>query len=170
LTYEPGFGWTGSTLYSFQNGSDGGHVGAGLIFDPSGNLYGATINGGTGGGGTVFELTPSNGGWTLKTLYSFTGDFNCGPEGTLVMDGTGNLYGTTFCDGANKAGNVFELIPSGGNWTYSSLHDFTGGVDGGHPYSNVVFDSAGNLYGTTSAGGTGSACNGGCGVVWEITP
>jgi len=189
VVYQPGCGtvyeltpsqsgWTENILYQFQNGNDGSLPYAGLIFDPSGNLYGATNNGGTGGGGTVFELTPSNGTWALKTLYSFTGTacegfFGGGPWGTLFMDG-GNLYGTTVCDGAYGYGTVFELTPSGGGWSYTSLHDFTGGSDGGHPIGNVVFDS-GNLYGTAYDGGTGSSCSGGyggygCGVVWEITP
>jgi uncharacterized repeat protein (TIGR03803 family) len=169
LTYRQGYGWTESTLYSFQGESDGVNPYAGLIFDQSGNLYGATTSGGANSGGTVFELTPSSGSWTLNTLYSFAG-VDCGPWSTLVMHG-GNLYGTTYCDGAYAAGTVFELIPSsGGGWTYTDLHDFTGGNDGGYPYSNVSFDSSGNLYGTTNQGGTGSACNGGCGVVWEITP
>jgi uncharacterized repeat protein (TIGR03803 family) len=82
------------------------------------------------------------------------------------MDGAGNLYGTTVCDGANNAGSVFKLTASGNSWTYRSLHDFTGGSDGDLPYSNVVFDSNGNLYGTASQGGA----NNGRGVVWEITP
>jgi|SRR5271157_220116 len=156
-------GWTNYILYSFQNGNDGGYPGAGLIFDQSGNLYGATSTGGTGGGGTVFKLTPYGSSYSL--VYSFTGGFVCGP-GTLVMDGAGNLYGTTYCDGANNLGSVFKLTPSSGNnWTYTSLHDFTGGSDGGSPISNVVFDTSGNLYGTASAGGSQ-----GLGVVWEITP
>ncbi len=81
------------------------------------------------------------------------------------MDGVGNLYGTTYCDGAYGYGNVFKLTPSGAGWTYTSLHDFTGGRDGGIPISNVAFDTNGNLYGTTRAGGSQ-----GFGVVWEITP
>ena len=81
------------------------------------------------------------------------------------MDGAGNLYGTTLCDGANHAGNVFKLTPSGGGWTYTSLHDFTGGDDGEYPISNVIVDASGNLYGTASAGGSQ-----GHGAVWEITP
>ena len=103
--------------------------------------------------------------WTVNTLYSFAGTAGnrCGPRATLVMDGAGNLYGTTYCDGANNAGSVFKLTYPG--WTYTSLHDFTGGSDGGNPYSNVVFDSSGNLYGTASTGGSQ-----GVGVVWEITP
>ena len=160
-----GSGWKESVLYSFQNGSDGEYPDAGLIFDPSGNLYGATDNGGQDGGGTVFKLSPSSGGWTFTLLYSFTGDFDCGPYGTLVMDGAGSLYGTTLCDGANHAGSVFKLTPSGNSWTYTSLHDFTGGSDGENPYCNVVFDANGNLYGTASAGGLQ-----GYGVVWEIAP
>jgi uncharacterized repeat protein (TIGR03803 family) len=164
-----GSGWTENILYKFTGANDGGYPLAGLIFDQSGNLYGANSYGGAGGGGTVFELTPSGGRWTYKLLYSFTGGTRCGPWGTLVMDTSGNLYGTTYCDGANGAGSVFKLTPSGGTWTYTSLHDFTYGSDGGFPISNVVFDANGNLYGTASGGGTG--CNNfGCGVVWEITP
>jgi uncharacterized repeat protein (TIGR03803 family) len=165
LTYSIGFGWAESFLYSFQNGNDGNQPSAGLIFDPSGNLYGTTSNGGSGGGGTVFELTPSGGGWTYSLLYSFTGGNQCGPEGTLVMDGAGNLYGTTQCDGAHNKGSVFKLTPSANGWTYTSLHDFTGGSDGGYPLCNVVFDANGSLYGTTYGGGTQ-----GVGVVWEIMP
>ena len=159
-----GSGWTEQVLYNFQGGSDGSFPTGGLIFDQSGNLYGSTNEGGSGGGGTVFELTPSGGGWTYNLLYSFTGNTGCGPFANLGLDGAGNVYGTTLCDGANNAGNVFELTPSGGGWTYSSLHDFTNGSDGGYPYSNVTFDAAGNLYGTASRGGRG------VGLVWEITP
>ena len=65
---------------------------------------------------------------------------------------------------------MFKLSPGHGGWTYTSLHDFTGATDGGYPLSQVVMDANGNLYGTTSAGGTGSECSGGCGVVWQITP
>ncbi|MGA2905998.1 MAG: choice-of-anchor tandem repeat GloVer-containing protein [Candidatus Korobacteraceae bacterium] len=160
----PGLGGrTDCTLWNFGNGNEGRLLYAGLTFDRSGNLYGATSDGGTGGGGTVFELTPiGNCSWTLQTLYSFTGPRGCGPEGTLVMDGAGNLYGTTYCDGANSFGNVWELSSSG---IYTSLYDFTGGNDGANPVSNVVIDGSGNLYGTASVGGSD-----GDGVVWEITP
>jgi uncharacterized repeat protein (TIGR03803 family) len=167
LTYSPGVGWKENVLYSFENGSDGGLPIAGVIFDQSGNLYGATENGGSGGGGTVFELTPSNGNWIYNLLYSFPGGYRCGPVGNLVRDRAGNLYGTTVCDGANQAGSVFELTPSGGSWTYTSLHDFTGGGDGAVPTSNLIFDNNGSLYGTAAYGG-GLACN--CGVVFEIMP
>jgi uncharacterized repeat protein (TIGR03803 family) len=166
----PGSGWTEKVLYSFQNGNDGYNPSVALIFDRSGNLYGATSDGGTGGGGTVFGLTPSNGGWTLETLYSFTGTQGdlCGPSGALLMDGAGNLYGTTNCDGAYSYGNVFKLTPSGGGWTYTSLHDFTGGADGAYASGPIVFDASGNLYGT--AYGEYGCDDNSCGVVWEITP
>jgi len=154
------------TLNNF-NGSNGARLVAGLIFDQSGNLYGATLDYGENGG-TVFELTfsaPCT--WTLKTLYNFTGPpgNECGPQGTLAMDGAGNLYGTTYCDGANNKGNVWELTPSNGGWTYTDLYDFTGGNDGASPFSNVsvATDGSGTLYGTASGGGTQNL-----GVVWEL--
>ncbi len=172
-----GSGFIGSFLYNFQGASDGRDPSAGLIFDQLGNLYGASTDGGTGGGGVIFELSPSGGGWTYALLYSLTGtrDYRCpnpnnqyagpGPWASLAMDGAGNLYGTTLCDGANQVGNIFKLTPSGSGWAYTSLHDFTGGNDGGYPISNVTVDTNGNLYGTASAGGSQ-----GHGVVWEITP
>ncbi len=85
------------------------------------------------------------------------------------MDAAGNLYGTAVLDGAFASGSVFKLTQSDGSWTYTSLHDFTSGNDGGNPYGNVVFDARGNLYGTASLGGSyrsGIPCeNQGCGVV-----
>jgi uncharacterized repeat protein (TIGR03803 family) len=161
-----GSGWKRSMLYQFSGGDDGYEPEGGLMLDSAGNLYGTTTGGGSGGGGTVFELTPSNGGWTFKTLYSFPCHQPCqGPLGKLVMDDAGNLYGTTNGDGAYGKGSVFKLTPSSGGWTYTSLHDFTGGSDGGFPISSLVFDANGNLYGTASDGGSNGA-----GVVFEITP
>jgi uncharacterized repeat protein (TIGR03803 family) len=134
-----------------------------------GNLYGTTGSGGAFGGGTVFKLTPSGGGsFTFTLLFSFTNSTlltGTGPQATLTMDAAGNIYGTTTNDGAFGQGSVFKLTPSGGGYTFTSLHDFTGGTDGGRPFSNVVFDAAGNLYGTTLQGGANAA-----GVVFEITP
>ncbi len=170
-------GWTEKTLFSFSGGSGGEAPEGALILDASGNLYGSTVDGGTGGGGTVFELIPSNGSWTLTTLYSFIGTSGCGPIAALAMDGAGSLYGTTYCDGVNGFGNVFKLTPTPTPpWTYTSLHDFTDGSDGQLPMSNVVIDSNGNLYGTAVGGGlvNNPHCAAGigyhCGVVWGITP
>jgi uncharacterized repeat protein (TIGR03803 family) len=161
-----GSGWVEQTLYAFKGSDDGWCPAGGLIFDQSGNLYGTTAEGGTGGGGTVYELSPSNGSWTLTTLYSFSGNGGLqGPAASLTMDASGNLYGTTYGDGSNGYGNVFKLTPSGGTWMYTSLHDFTGGNDGGSPVSDVTLDANGNLYGTAGHGGSQ-----GNGVVWEITP
>ncbi len=165
-----GSGWTENVLYSFTGSSDGGGPAGGLIFGPSGNLYGTTDTGGQGGGGTVFQLTLSGGSWTLETLYSFSG--SGGSTSTLAMDGAGNLYGTTGADGLYQAGNIFELKPSNGGWTYTSLHDFCSEprcTDGDASQSNVIFDRNGNLYGTATYGGvTGNLVS--AGVVWEITP
>jgi uncharacterized repeat protein (TIGR03803 family) len=161
-----GSGWTEKVLYSFENGNDGSFPNAGLVFDPPGNLYGATTDGGSRGGGTVFRLTPAgNGDWTFSLVYSFTGPagYQCGPWGTLVMDKAENLYGTTRCDGAYRYGNVFELTYP--NWIYTSLHDFTGSSDGALPYGVLSIDANGTLYGTAEVGG---AYN--WGVVFEITP
>jgi len=133
---------------------------AGVILDHAGNLYGSTCNGSQGS--VIFELSPSNGSWTYDTLYSFGSD-PC-PAADLVVDAAGSLYGTTAYGGPHGYGNVFKLTPSGGSWIYTDLHDFTGGGDGGYPYSSVLIGADGNLYGTASVGGSGN------GVVWEITP
>ena len=159
----PGAGWKENTLYTFQDGTDGAEPYGGLIFDASGNLYGTTLLGGSGYGGTVFELSPAGGSWTFAVVYAFIG--SGGPYSSLAMDGTGSLYGTTYLDGAYGQGNVFKLTPSSGGWTYASLYDFTGGNDGAYPMGSPVLDKNGNIYGTTSAGGAN-----GKGVVFEITP
>jgi len=169
-----GSGWTETTLYTFPgDGSEGCGVQAGVILDAAGNLYGATITGGAYGSGTVFELSPSNGSYTFNVIYAFpSGPHNqpyCagngfGPAASLVMDSAGNLYGTTIDDGEYGWGSVFELSPGEAGWAYTSLHDFTPGVDGENPCSSVAFDAQGNLYGTTSLGGAT-----GWGTVWQIT-
>ncbi len=169
LTPTGGGGWTERVLYSFGNTPDGAIPVVGLIFDATGNLYGATTEGGTHGDGTVFELTPTGGGgWTERVLYSFGNT----PDGAyanavLIFDGAGNLYGTTELGGANGPyGTVFELTPTaGGGWTEKVLHSFANGTDGARPLASVIFDAAGNLYGTTTEGGTNRD-----GTVFELTP
>jgi uncharacterized repeat protein (TIGR03803 family) len=166
LTNVPGTGWVETILYNFQNASDGENPWAGLVMDPSGNLYGATTGGGSAGGGTIFELSPSGSTWNFTVLYSLPGTAGGGPKAALTLDTAGNLYGTAEWDGANRFhGSVFTLTNTGNGWTYTSLHDFTGGADGGNPRCSVTIDRDGTLYGTTPAGGSDND-----GVVWMIKP
>jgi uncharacterized repeat protein (TIGR03803 family) len=170
-------------IYSFQGGSDGSYPMAGLVSDKAGNLYGTTTAGGSGscssadgiGCGTVFELSPVAGGaWTERVIYTFQGGQDGSyPRADLTFDPAGNLYGATFAGGGGACsdlepgcGTVFELTPgNGGAWTEGVLYRFQGGNDGSTPISGLVIDHAGNLYGTTEAGG-GSAC----GTAFELTP
>lgn len=163
-----GSGWTDNLLYSFDANSNGIEPEGGLLL-VSGNLIGTTSGDGSGNGGTVFNLTPSQGSWTFNLMYSLSGYGNFGPRASLTMDTAGNLYGTTVAGGAYGYGSAFKLTPSNGGWTYTSLHDFTGGSDGSYIESNLIMDAAGNLYGVASNGASGS-CFRGCGVVFEITP
>ncbi len=160
----PGASWKENILHNFQNGDDGGVPYAGLISDKSGNFYGAATEGGSNGGGTVFELTSSSGNWTFTSLYSVPGWGISGTFRNVVLDASGNLYGSTHCDGDYSAGTVYELAPSGGTWTYTLLYTFTGGTDGLYSVSNLVL-SGGKIYGTTLYGGAN-----GNGVVYEVTP
>jgi uncharacterized repeat protein (TIGR03803 family) len=161
--------WTETELYSFTGGSDGSLPNSAVIFDASGNLYSSTFTGGEYRYGVVYELTPnSDGTWTESVLYSFTG----GSDGALpgmgeIFDAAGNLYGTTRDGGAYGRGVVFELTPnSNGTWTENVLYSFRGHKDGATPcFGNLIFDAAGNLYGTT--GGWDGGSNG---TVFELTP
>ena len=162
--------WSEATVYDFPNPSDGAFPRAGLTPDGAGNFFGATSGSASlEYPSTVFELSPPENFQVIYT-FSFINDFWNGPQANLTLDPAGNIYGTTGSGGAFGHGNVFKLTRSNGGWTYSSLHDFTGGSDGSSPLSSVSIDGSGNLYGTTSDGGlvTGS-CPDGCGVVWEIT-
>jgi uncharacterized repeat protein (TIGR03803 family) len=149
--------YTEKVLYSFRRtGGDGTNPEAGLVMDSSGNLYGTTYYGGASIG-TVFELVNSSGTYTEKVLHSFTGGSDgAQPQAGLVMDSSGNLYGTTSQSGASRHGTVFELVNSSGTYTEKVLHSFTGypSNDGRGPKAGLIMDSSGNLYGTTSAGGT----------------
>ncbi len=176
--------WTESILWSFGNINDGVEPYAGLIMDKSGNLYGTTGAGGVYGGGTVFALMPpvaSGGTWSESILWNFNDNDASGtgpyqPEGGLLMDTSGNLYGTTyqgspFCvssgiDETVCGGTVFELSPTkAGIWTESTLWNFGDGLDGLEPYAGLIIDTSGNLYGTTHDGGAS-----GSGTVFELTP
>jgi uncharacterized repeat protein (TIGR03803 family) len=157
-------GWTETILHNFTNGTDGSVPYGGLIFDKSGNLYGAATQGGVNGGGTVYQLVPSGGSWTFNVLYSVPGWGISGTYRNVSLDASGNVYATTHCDGTNSAGSVFELSPAGTSWNVNTLHNFDGS-DGQYVFSSMVFDQHGNIYGTTQVGGAN-----GYGVIWELTP
>lgn len=174
LTTATDENWTETILHSFGNGTDGAAPQAGLIFDASGNLYGTTALGGAYEGGTVFELTPSSGGvWTENILHNFDPYGPKGysldgyyPSGTLIFDTAGNLYGATLNGGGNyNDGAVFELTPATSGWTETILHKFGHRTDGYNPIAGLIFDVAGNLYGTTNGGGVYNY-----GTVFEMTP
>ena len=151
-----------TVLYRFS-GADGANPFSGLVIDATGNLYGTTTWGGFYGGdcfvygcGTVFKLTPDG---TETVIYRFTDIPNVSPAGPLVMDATGNLYGT--------AGNsVFKIATTG---TESVLYNFSGGADGSYPEVSLI-DVQGNLYGVAGNGGTGGNCYGGCGTLFKLIP
>jgi uncharacterized repeat protein (TIGR03803 family) len=179
---QHGSSWVFSTLYAFQGGADGAAPLAALFIAPDGSLYGTTIAGGGGscfsdfghGCGTVFRLKPAPSSckavvcpWIETVLYRFSGGADgASPDmGALVMDAAGNLYGTTGMGGSSGEGTVFELTPIGGGWTETVLHSFAG-ADGIDPLSGVIFDAAGNLYGTAeSYNGTGDG-----GTVYQLSP
>ena len=217
-----------TVLHQFSNGLDGGYPMTGLTPDAAGNFYGTTEEGGAQGYGTVFKLSRHNGSWVLTVLYGFQGfldggaplgrvvfgpggalygtasvrghcdacglvfelrppatpcgSLTCpwvkttlhmfmrdgvdgyGPTGDLIFDRAGNIYGTTTSGGANNSGAVYELTPMNGSWTETILHSFSG-ADGARPTTGVIFDSSGNLYGTTPIGGSS-----GDGVIFELSP
>ena len=160
-----------TVLFSFNenNTGDGISPSGTLVFDTAGNLYGTTFEGGANGEGTVYELSPSaGGGWTQKVLHSFTDNGVDGivPTAGLILDASGNLYGTTTNGGAHICGTVFELKPSAhGNWTEKILYSFTCDNASEGSSGNLIFDAAGNLYGTTYGGGTYNH-----GSVFELSP
>jgi len=170
-----GYGaWMGTTLHSFGDGAaDGSDPFSGLILDASGNLYGTTYQGGLYGTGTAFELSPGSAGtWTETALFSFNNGNNGSVEANsiyagLISDSAGNLYGTGYNGGARNYGAVFELSPkASGGWTQKTLHSFdNNGTDGSNPEGGLIFDAAGNLYGTTYNGGAY-----GLGAVFELAP
>ncbi|HEY1658139.1 MAG TPA: choice-of-anchor tandem repeat GloVer-containing protein [Candidatus Sulfotelmatobacter sp.] len=156
-----------NVIHAFTGGDDGSSGSAGrLIFDGAGNLYGVTTVGGANNDGIVFEITHHQGGtWTLLPLYAFRDQPDGAlPYGGLIFDKAGNLYGTTYYAGLHDVGTVYKLTRAGNSWKESVLYSFKGEKDGSSPISTLVMDKAGNLYGTTSAGG--GTC--GCGVVFKV--
>jgi uncharacterized repeat protein (TIGR03803 family) len=158
--------WAETTLHSFSGKSDGRYPFGIVAFDSQGNLYGTTGFGGTYNGGTVYKGVLSQGTWYVKVLYSFGAHDNNGlyPWAGVVLDPAGNIYGTTLMGGVYGYGTVFKLSPSRGGWTETVLYSFMGADDGCLPRASLVFDRAGDLYGTTSGDGCG------IGTVFELLP
>jgi uncharacterized repeat protein (TIGR03803 family) len=156
-----------STLTSFPSFiPEGANPYGGLILDGSGDLFGTTYQGGASGQGTVFEMSPVSGGYNLSTLVSFNGTNGAKPYAGLVLDSSGKLFGTTSYGGDSNAGTVFELSPvSGGGYNLTTLVSFNGS-NGAFPNARLILDSSGDLFGTTSYGGT----LGGYGTVFEMSP
>jgi len=148
-----GGGWTESTLNGSLASPEGG-----VIFDRSGNLYGTCASAGAHNDGFVYQLARSGSGWTLNTVVDFNGSNGSVPWGGLVMDTSGNLFGTTSMRGPNGGGTVFELTPQNGSWIFTTLYSFS--AQEGQPLGTLTMDLQGNLYGTTNAG---------FGTVFELT-
>ena len=172
--------WAESVIYNFPDLIGAFPTDMTLALDRAGNLYGTTQYLGRFGIGTIFRLVaPQVQGtpWKEQTLYSFTGGVDqFYPMSGVILDGVGNLYGTT--NGSQTAnGVVYQLAPprSGGSWTFNLMHTFAGGpADGAHSQTPLISDGKGGFYGTTLAGGSSSLpyCSqiGGCGVAFEVTP
>ena len=153
-----GHSWTETVLHSFDSADDGVEPRMGVIMDAAGNLYGTTESGGNIGYGAVFEMNPPAQGqqtWTESVIYNFDFSPNGGSPGYsgLVMDASGNLFGTTQTGGTGENGVVFELSPQQGSWTENVLHTFEGSPDGSQPESGLLQGADGTLYGTTFEGG-----------------
>jgi uncharacterized repeat protein (TIGR03803 family) len=160
-------------LVSFSGTGNGSRPQCILAMDSHGNLYGTTATGGNTNGGLVFKVTPHGGGvWTEQTIYSFDSAANgTGPTGGVALDAAGNVYGTTVSGGAFGLGTAFELSPqAGGTYTETVIHSFGSTGDGIFPYAQVIFDAAGNLYGTTAFGGAFGTGEQGGGTVFELSP
>jgi uncharacterized repeat protein (TIGR03803 family) len=155
--------WSENILHNFQDGDDGAVPYAGLVASKSGNFYGAATEGGSNGGGTVYELTSAGGTWNFNVIYSVPGWGISGTFRNVLLDSADNVYATTHCDGANNAGTVYKLSLSRGAWEYTLLYTFTGGNDGLYSVSDLVLND-GKLYGTTLYGGEDNN-----GVVYEVT-
>jgi uncharacterized repeat protein (TIGR03803 family) len=157
--------WHERVVHTFTGGRDGavGSLGP-LLFDGA-SFFGVTEEGGAHGVGTAFKLSRSGRGWKFTAIYAFKGGSDAAsPYGGLLMDGAGNLFGTTYYGGASGLGTVFELTPARGAYRERVLYSFKGGSDGSFSTSTLVFGGPGDLYGTTSMGG--GSCD--CGTIFKL--
>jgi len=164
--HGPGVTYDETILHNFDGAADGCDLESGVILDKAGNLYGTAAYCGVNYDGTVYQLKRSGGKYEFNVLLQF--DYTNGQDsadwtGHLAIDSSGNVYGTAARGGAYDYGLVFQL--AAGTWAFTDLHDFDdNGTDGYEPYGGVSLDSHGNLYGTTTYGGTSND-----GTVWQIT-
>jgi uncharacterized repeat protein (TIGR03803 family) len=171
LSPTTGGGWRETVLHTFFGNPDGSNPYGGLAMDASGNLFGTTPYGGLENCGVVYKLTSRPvAPWREAVVHSFRCNVDgANPITSLVLDSSGNIFGTATYGGSTGDGTVFELSPSiTGGYTETLLHTFRGGADGEIPFAGLTMDSSGNLYGTTVAGGN-NACAGGCGVVFKLS-
>jgi uncharacterized repeat protein (TIGR03803 family) len=157
---------TENVLHNFSAGPDGFGPGGGVVFDPTGNVYGMTPDGGSHSEGTVYEVWRAGRQWHEKVIHAFSGgtDGGVGSLGLLLRDAAGSLYGVAEIGGAHGAGTVFKLsATSRKRWNLTTLYAFKGQPDGGSPYGGLVADAAGDLFGTTYYGGAD-----GLGSVFEL--
>lgn len=161
--------WTEDLIHTFKDGSDSQWPYAGVTLDSKGAVYGTTVS-------TAYRIAPpskESSHWMLETIYAFPGN-GVDPYSPLLFDGKGSVYGTTYtCGGEQCSGSVYELSPPerrGNAWNYRLLYGFQGAPDGAQPEAALIFDRQGNLYSTTTKGGTGSCSFYGCGTVFEVSP
>jgi hypothetical protein len=172
-----GSGFIYHQLHSFGNGLDGSFPWAGVTIGPDGSLFGTTYDGGTGQNGIVYQLRPpitfcgsASCRWSETILYNFTRGSDGGdPQGAVVFDQAGNLYGTNVNGGAGDVGVAYEMRRNGQGWSYQVIYPFTNGQDGGNPTA-LVFDGSGNLYGPAAAGGQPGCTGFGCGTIFKLSP
>src|SRR6476620_4272197 len=171
VTYKltkSGSTYTQSVIHAFTGGVDGSGPGARVAVDNRGNVYGMTPTGGANGLGTIYALhAKSNGSWAFRVIHTFTGgsDGSSGSAGKLLLRG-GRVYGAATTGGASSSGTIFELTPTEtGEWDFKTIYAFQGAPDGVFPYGALLFDPAGNLYGTTYYGGTN-----GLGAIYRLSP
>jgi hypothetical protein len=163
-------GSTDQVLHQFLDGKDGTNP-ADLAADNEGHLFGVARSNGGGGLGTLFELTQTNGVWSFKTIYTFTGNKAGSSPGAVTVDAAGNLYVSV---GQGAYGEIAQFVPNGkGGWKVGKTYDFHNGGDGAYP-NKVYVDASGNVWGSTSAGGIVDGPNGNLGVGWgtvyELSP
>jgi uncharacterized repeat protein (TIGR03803 family) len=160
--------WTQTIIHAFTGGNDGSGPGARLTVDQSGNVYGMTPIGGAYGLGTIYKIRQEpNGPWSFKVIHAFTGgaDGGSGSAGRMILR-NGILYGAATTGGTYGSGVVFELTPRAvGRWGFRTIYSFRGQPDGSFPYGALLFNSSGNIYGTTYYGGANNI-----GAVYELSP